>query len=252
MKHILVWLLTSLPLTALAAPLPPALALVQKQGGSVGQRFAAPDGLTGWVVTFPGRSLIVYTTVSGDYLISGMVVDQGGNDLTAQYQDRYFPKPDLSALAATLAADPTLVDEGAPQAPPLYIFADANCIYCNKLWNDLRPFVTGGKVRVHWAMVATLKASSQGRAAAILASPDKLAALFTDESRFDKTNEEGGIAPLDPVPKDIAAVLTRHGNEMASTGGDGTPLLMFRAGGKWQSAVGMPADLPAFLAGLQP
>jgi thiol:disulfide interchange protein DsbG len=252
MKHILASLLALLPPATLAAPLPPALMLIQKQGGTVGQSFAAPDGLTGWAVTFPGRSMIVYTTVSGKYLISGLVVDQGGNNLTAQYQDRYFPKPDVSKLAATLAADPTLVDEGPSQAPPLYVFADANCFYCNKLWNDLRPFVTGGKVRVHWAMLAFLKPSSQGRAAAILAAPDKVAALFTDESKFDRSNEEGGIAPLDPVPKDIAAILTHHADEMASAGGDGTPLLIYRNGGKWQSADGMPTDLQAFVAALGP
>jgi thiol:disulfide interchange protein DsbG len=252
MRQILVSLLAALPLAALAAPLPPALVLVQKQGGSVGQSFAAPDGLTGWVVTFPDRSLIVYTTVSGNYLISGLVVDQGGNNLTAQYQDRYFPKPDVSKLAATLAADPTLVDEGSPKAPPLYVFADANCFYCNKLWNELRPFITGDKVRVHWAMLGFLKPSSQGRAAAILAAPDKVAALFMDESKFDQPNEEGGIPPLDPIPNDIAAVLSRHASEMASAGGDGTPLLLYRNGGKWQSVVGMPPDIQAFIAALQP
>jgi thiol:disulfide interchange protein DsbG len=252
MKHILALLLAWLPLAALAAPLPPALVLVQKQGGSVGQSFAAPDGLTGWVVTFPDRSLIVYTTVSGNYLVSGLLVDKGGNNLTAQFQDRYFPKPDVSALAATLAADPTLVDEGSPKAPPLYVFADANCFYCNKLWNELRPFVTAGKVRVHWAMLAFLKPSSQGRAAAILAAPDKVAALFTDESKFDKTNEEGGIPPLDPVPKDLAAALSNHDGEMLSAGGNGTPLLLYRNGGKWQSADGMPTDLQAFVAALSP
>ncbi|HEY1773006.1 MAG TPA: thiol:disulfide interchange protein DsbG [Gammaproteobacteria bacterium] len=251
MRHILVWLLAALPLAALAAPLPPALMLVQKQGGSVGQSFAAPDGLTGWVVTFPNRSLIVYTTVSGNYLISGLVLDQSGADLTAQYLDRYFPKADVTKLAATLAADPTLVNEGSPKAPPLYVFADANCFYCNKLWNELRPYVTSGKVRVHWAMLAFLKPTSQGRAAAILAAPDKTAALFTDESKFDLPKEEGGIAPLDPVPGDIAAALDRHNSEMTSAGANGTPLLIYRNDGKWQSVDGMPADIQAFVTALQ-
>lgn len=252
MRYILALLLAVSPLAAFAAALPPALVLIQKQGGTVGQSFAAPDGLTGWVVTFPDRSLIVYTTVSGNYLISGLVVDQAGRDLTSQYQDRYFPKPDVSRLATTLATDPTLVDEGSPDAPPLYVFADANCFYCNKLWNELRPYVTSRKVRVRWAMLAFLKPTSPGRAAAILAAPDRLAALTQDESKFDRVNEEGGIAPLDPVPDDIAAPLKRHMDEMASAGANGTPLLLYRNGGKWQSADGMPADIRAFVAGLQP
>ena len=252
MRYLLVPLLAALPLAALAAPLPPALSQVQKQGGVVGQSFAAPDGLTGWVVTFPDRSLILYTTVSGNYLVSGLLVDQGGKNLTSQYEDRYFPKPDVSTLAAALATDPSLADEGSPKAPPLYVFADANCFYCNKLWNELRPYVAGGKVRVHWAMLAFLKPTSQGRAAAILAAPDKTAALFTDESTFDKANEEGGIPPLDPVPGDIAAALNRHLSEMGSAGANGTPLLLYRNDGKWQSIDGMPTDLQAFVAALQP
>jgi thiol:disulfide interchange protein DsbG len=252
MRQFLISLLAVLPLAALAAPLPPALVLIQKQGGTVGQSFAAPDGLTGWVVTFPDRSLIVYTTVSGNYLISGLLVDKGGSNLTAQFQDRYFPKADLTKLVATLAADPTLVHEGSPSAPPLYVFADANCFYCNKLWNELRPFVTGGKVRVHWVMLAFLKPTSQGRAAAILAAPDKVAALFTDESKFDQAKEEGGIPPLDPIPKDLAVTLNTHYAEMISAGADGTPLLLYRNDGKWQSVDGMPPDLTAFMAALGP
>ena len=251
MRYLLLSLLAMLPLTALSAALPPALMQVQKQGGSVGQSFAGPDGLTGWIVTFPGRSLIVYTTVSGNYLISGLLLDQTGKDLTSQYQDRYFPKPDVSKLAATLATDPTLVDEGSPKAPLIYAFADANCFFCNKLWNELRPFVTGGKVHVRWVMLAFLKPTSQGRAAAILAAPDKTAALFTDESKFDLASEEGGIAPLDPVPGDIVTVLNHHTEQMVSAGANGTPLLLYRNDGKWQSMDGMPTDIQAFIGALQ-
>jgi hypothetical protein len=73
-----------------------------------------------------------------------------------------------------------------------------------------------------------------------------------DESKFDQPNEEGGIPPLDPIPNDIAAVLSRHASQMASAGADGTPLLLYRNGGKWQSVVGMPPDIQAFIAALQP
>jgi thiol:disulfide interchange protein DsbG len=240
-----------LPLSALAA-MPPALQTLQKKGGVVGQSFIGPDGLTGWVITYNGKTLVVYTTSSGNYVLNGELIDQDGNNLTTQYAQRYVPPPDLAKLVATLEQDRTLVDEGEAKAPPLYVFADPNCIYCNQFWNDIRPFVASGKVRIHWAMVSFLKQSSPGRATAILTAKDKLAAFTLDESKFDKANEEGGIPPVDPMPVEVRAALTTHSSEMFSAGGQGTPLLVFRSGGKWYWLEGLPKDMQAFVDGLQP
>jgi thiol:disulfide interchange protein DsbG len=252
MRHVLVSLLAALPLATLAAPLPPALTLVQKQGGTVGRSFAAPDGLTGWVVTFPDRSLVVYTTVSGDYLISGLLVNQGGANLTEQYSDTYIEQPAANKLASMLAGDPTLVDEGDPHAPEIYAYIDANCSFCNKLWTGVRPYVQSGKLRVHWVVLAFLKESSPARGAAILAAPDRLAALTQDESKFDKQHEEGGIAPLQTIPPAIENALATHTAEMTEAGSQGTPLLLYRKGSVWTLSDGMPRDLPAFLNMVNP
>ena len=236
---------TSLPIAAYA--LPPALASLQKQGAVIGQSFPAPDGLTGWVVKIQEHSLIVYTTLSGSYAMSGALVDDGGNNLTQKYSDTYIERPAAARLAEQLANDPMLVDEGDLHAPELYAYADANCIFCNKLWTELRPYVQSGKVRVHWVMVAFLKESSPGRGAAILAAPDRLAALSQDESKFDTQHEQGGIPTLDPIPAAVAAALKAHSAEMAETDAQGTPLLLYRKGSTWTLSDGMPRDLPAFL-----
>lgn len=240
-----------LPLSALATT-PPALQTLQKNGADIQQSFIGPDGLTGWVVTYKGRTLVVYTTSSGNYVINGELVDKDGNNLTTQYTQRYVSPPDLAKLVATLQQDPTLVDEGDTKAPPLYVFADPNCIYCNRFWNDVRPFVVSGKVRIHWAMVSFLKQSSAGRATAILTAKDRLTALTLDESKFDKANEEGGIPPVDPMPADVHGALMTHGTELNAAGGQGTPLLVFRTGGKWYTLEGLPSDMKAFIGGLQP
>ena len=250
MRRLLPLLLALLPLSALAAT-PPALETLQKQGAVIGQSFIGPDGLTGWVITFKGKTLVVYTTSSGNYVLNGELVDKDGNNLTSQYTQRYVPPPDLANLVAALQQDLTLVDEGDPKAPPLYVFADPNCIYCNQFWNDVRPFVTSGKVRIHWAMVSFLKPSSAGRATAILTAKDRLAAFTLDESKFDKANEEGGIPPVDPMPAEVHGALTNHISEMYSTGGQGTPLLVFYSGGRWYSPEGLPKDMKGFVAGLE-
>jgi thiol:disulfide interchange protein DsbG len=239
-------------LPALAADLPPALQPLIAQGGVVGESFPGPDGLTGWVMKISGRNLIVYTTPTGNYVMSGALLDKTGTNLTKTYGEKYLPKPDAAKLAAALAADGTLVEEGVPQAPLLYAYADPNCIFCNKLWNELRPYLQSGKVRVRWVMLGFLKQTSKGRAAAIIAAKDRAGALSLDETQFDKQHEEGAIPPLDPIPSDIAKVLTLHETQMNDADGRGTPMLLFRRDGQWALNYGMPKDLPAFMATLDP
>jgi thiol:disulfide interchange protein DsbG len=236
----------SLPIAVFA--LPPALVSLQKQGAVIGQRFPAPDGLTGWVVKIQGRNVIVYTTPSGSYAMSGALVDDGGNNLTEKFSNTYIEQPAAAKLVDQLANDPMLVDEGDPHAPELYAYADANCSFCNKLWTELRPYVQSGKVRVHWVMLAFLKDTSSGRGAAILAAPDRLAALMTDESKFDKKHEEGGIPPMDPIPPKVSAALQNHAAQMAEAGGQGTPLLLYRKAGTWTLGDGMPRDFQTFMS----
>lgn len=245
-------LLLGMSLPIAASALPAALLSLQKQGAVIGQRFPAPDGLTGWVVKIQGRNVIVYTTASGEHALSGALVDKAGDNLTEQYADTYIEQPAANKLATMLAGDPMLVDEGAPNAPELYAYADANCIFCNRLWTEIRPYVQSGKVRVHWVMVAFLKDTSPGRGAAIMAAPDRLAALTQDESKFDTQHEQGGIPPLDPVPPALVGALKAHAAEMAEAGAQGTPLLLYRKGSNWILSDGMPRDIQTFLNMVNP
>jgi thiol:disulfide interchange protein DsbG len=234
------------------ADIPPALASLQAQGGVIGHSFPAPDGLTGWVVQIQGRSLILYTTPSGAYVLSGPLVDKGGNNLTEQYSNTYIEQPAANKLFAQLANDPMLIDEGNPHAPEMYAYVDANCIYCNKLWTEVRPYVQSGKIRMHWVILAFLKDSSPGRGAAILAAPDRLAALMLDETQFDKEHEEGGIPPLTPIPPTVVGALNAHSAELAEAGSQGTPLILYRKGSTWTLSDGMPRDFQAFLNTVNP
>jgi thiol:disulfide interchange protein DsbG len=268
MKHIPGLLLAALlPLSAYAGPtppsaapapaatthaVPPALQPLVQNGGRVVRSFPAVDGLTGWVVMYQDHMLVIYTTSSGNYGFSSPLVDKGGVNLTQQYYTQYVLGPAAEDAAAVLAKDPYLVDEGSAVAPLLYVYADPNCIYCNKLWTQLRSYVQAGKVHVRWAMVSFLKKTSPGRAAAILAAKDRAAALAQDESKFDAAQEEGAIPELSPVPAELQAVIDTHNKAMAMAGGQGTPLMVYRKGGKWVVSEGWPQDLKAFIAALDP
>lgn len=229
---------------------PAPLLKIQDQGGQVVESFPAADGLTGWLLKVQGRYVIVYSTPSGDYIISGALVDKDGKNLTSAYGDKYVPKPDANKLAAALGTDPWLVEEGSPAAPLIYIYADPNCIYCNKLWVELRPYVGTGKVRIRWVLLDFLKPTSSGRAAAILSSKDRAAGLSQDEIKFDKDNEEGGIPERLPVPVELGEALKLHTQEMNDAGAGGTPTLIVHRKDGWSILYGAQQDLSALMASL--
>jgi len=234
----------------LGMPMPAPLQRIEKEGGSVLRSFPAPDGLTGWVLRIQGRNLIVYSTPGGGYILSGNLVDKDGKNLSAEYADKYIPKPDAAKLVAELSADSWLVDEGAASAPLIYVYADPNCVYCNKMWNDIRPYVESGKLHVRWALLDFLKPTSAGRAAAILTARDRGAALAQDETKFDRDHEEGGIPELKPVPPDVDNVLKMHTEQMNDAGGAGTPTILVHKQDGWEILYGAPKDLPGLIASL--
>ena len=252
MRSTLLFLALWLPGLAAAdnSPLPSALQHLLSQGMVVQRSFPGPDGLTGWVVKVSGRSVVVFTTASGDYAINGLLVDSKGNNLTHFYEQEYIQHITPADLVSVLTKDPMLVDEGSVKAPLIYVYADPNCVFCNRFWTALRPYLQSGKVHVRWAMLAFLKDTSAGRAAAILDAKDRVAALAEDETKFDQTREEGGIPPLDPVPYDLRGELLLHSSQMADIGGQGTPLILFHQADGWHRTEGLPQDMPKFIGSL--
>ncbi|HEV2111396.1 MAG TPA: thiol:disulfide interchange protein DsbG [Gammaproteobacteria bacterium] len=142
------------------------------------------------------------------------------------------------ASAATLAADPPLwqrlgqatwVAEGATHPQHLfYVVTDANCPYCNELWQKLRPFYGQG-LQVRYVMVGILADSSPGKAAAILEARDPAAALDQDEAQYGKLPDDlgGGIRPVSkPKPRTLA-LLKSNERLMYDLGAQGTPVLIY-------------------------
>lgn len=221
--------------------LPKALeTLRQQRGFDVIKEFKTDaPGINGYVLEGKsGKVGILYTYK--DFLISGVLLDANGKNLSKKYAQEYIPKPDYAAGIKNLKQS-GFFSEGKKGAPEMYVFADPNCYYCHKFWKATRNWVKQGKIRIHWAMVGFLKKSSAGRAAAIMAANDGAKALATDEQNFNLKKEEGGIAELNPIPEKYKNALEDHSKLMSKLRFSGTPGIVFKdTKGEWQGVNGMP------------
>lgn len=129
----------------------------------------------------------------------------------------------------------------------LYVFFDANCFYCHLTWKALQPYEAAG-LQVRWVPVAYQQPSSAGRAAAIMQARDRVAALRANETRYDASRFDGGIAPMASVPKALVEQLHANTRLMRAFGAPGTPLVVWKAAdGAVRYKVGVPrlSELPA-------
>lgn len=222
---------------------PAQLNQLAKQGKlSVEKRFDTIDpALNGYLVKSGTSYQVVYGL--GDYLLVGNLISPAGENMNAKYTDEYRPKIDLGKVVEQIKKQALVVVTGAGQAPVLYAFADPNCIYCHRLYEAAQPLVEAGRLQIRWVMVAFLKKTSPGRAAAILLAEHPAQALHGNEEDFDAANEQGGIAPLTTIPADITAQLKTHAELMTQAGGTGTPTVIYRdKAGNWAAIYGAPKE----------
>ena len=144
-----------------------------------------------------------------------------------QPKPQYASKPEYRALFLELEkAD--VIAEGAKDAKSvLYVFFDSNCLYCNLTWKALQPYEKAG-LQVRWVPVAYQKPSSVGRAAAIMESPDRVAALRENEVNYDRPHYDGGIKPVDKPQAQLTAQLQANTELMRKFGVPATPLLVWK------------------------
>ncbi len=218
--------------------------------------FQGPHGLTGVVVQTadtPPSTSVVWISPDDAAIISGTLFDAGATDLNqAALMDLGFRlRPAQSLQRASVAAAHPLVAGSA--GPVLTAFIDANCIYCHLLYRQLMPYVSNRKVRVRFVMVGIIKPDSNARAIAILSSGDPLAALKRDQDAFDTAAEEGGF-PIQGTPRSpiAASAVTANNALLSKSGIDGTPAFLYcsKSKGAVQQLIGLPQDLPQFLADL--
>ena len=190
--------------------------------------FPGPGGLTGIEVTLQGHPTVAFATADGQYLIAGPVLNKQGEDEahTAMVRLGLIPKPaSAGALAAKAAgADSFVLGTGGPE---ITAFVDPNCIFCHKFYEEAKPLIDAGKLRVRYVVVAFLKPSSTPKAAAILGAADPAAAMAKNEKGFDTVTEEGGIAPAqNPAAATLSAV-ENNTKLLGESGEMATPTLIY-------------------------
>ena len=128
----------------------------------------------------------------------------------------------------------------------LYVFFDANCLYCHLTWKALQPYETAG-LQVRWVPVAYQQPSSMGRAAAIMEARDRVSALRINEKGYNAAQFQGGIEPMAKVPDTLAARIQANTELMRSFGAPGTPALVWKdSDGTVRIKAGIPrlSELP--------
>lgn len=197
------------------------------------------EGLTGYLVRNGGYQTVIYS--EDGYLMLGPLYGPQGHNLSTRYADKYQAKPDVKAILGSLDAD-RFITQGPDDARTLYVFADPNCIFCHKLYQQTKPLVDAGKLQVKWIMVAVLGPNSLGRAVSILDAKDGAAALAHNEAHFDVANEQGG-APIGQPDAALAGVLDANRKAMFALGSSGTPTVIYRGqDGTLVSHQGVPPD----------
>lgn len=109
----------------------------------------------------------------------------------------------------------------------LYIFIDANCPFCHKLWLGLQPYYRKG-LQVRDLLVGVIAPSSPAKAAAIIDARDPAGALRTNELHWgSRSDGGGGIAPVAHPSDEDLRILAHNLALMHGFGFPGTPGLVY-------------------------
>jgi thiol:disulfide interchange protein DsbG len=134
-----------------------------------------------------------------------------------------------SALFSQLEKADAVVEGARDSRHLLYVFFDANCYYCHLTWKALQPYEAVG-LQVRWVPVAYQQPSSVGRAAAIMESTDRVAALRQNETGYDRAHFDGAIAPLPKTSPARVKSLEANTKLMRAFGAPGTPAVVWKNG----------------------
>jgi len=112
-----------------------------------------------------------------------------------------------------------------PNARAVYVFADPECGYCNRLWKSIGASTTHG-AEVRYLLVGVITPNSIPKAAAILQSANPSEALAKHESGF----ANGGITPASTISDATSEELTINASLMDALGIQATPAIVYEDG----------------------
>lgn len=223
---------------ALAKDWPAPIKAIEAQGVEVIGSFEAPGGMKGYAGVMRQQPLPLYLTPDGQHVIVGPMFDSKGKELSEEPLERLVSKPMADKGWKQLESSTWIADGGKNAPRVVYTFTDPNCPYCNKFWNDARPWIKAGKVQLRHVMVGILGPTSPGKAAALLTAKDPQAAM----TQHEQQRASGGVKPLGSVSKAVQEQLDANQGLMQQLGSSATPTIFYKdAGGKLQKVQGAPS-----------
>lgn len=214
----------------------PVFEALDELGVSVVQEFEIEGELRAFAGMVSGQPIAIYVDSDGSAIV-GTRMGSDGARLDELVLQEVVSAPMAEQEWGQLALSDWVLD-GDENAPRIaYVFSDPNCPFCNRFWEDSRPWVDAGRVQLRHIMVGIIQEDSPGKAAAILEADDRSAALQENESNF----AQGGIEPAETLSTRVRETLDSHQSLMLSQGFRGTPGIVVRGGnGEIQKYSGMP------------
>ena len=226
----------------------PSAQFLAEQGLQIVGPMQSAGGLKAWAAYRDQQPIPIYRMPDGKHWVIGTVIDAQGKDVNAKALHNAVQKPMGQGFWADLERTHWIGD-GRPDAARIaYVFTDPNCPYCNQLWRDARPLVQAGQLQLRHILVGMLRPSSEGKAAAILASKAPEQALASHAMAYadahGKNPDALGIEPLQRIPLSARDALANNAALMSSAGLGATPATIWKnAQGLVQIRTGMPPGL---------
>ena len=226
----------------------PSEKFLAEQGLTVVGSMPAEGGLKAWAAYRDQQPIPIYRLPDGKHWVIGTVIDAQGKDVNAKALQSAVQKP-MGQQAWSDLERTHWIGDGKPDAPLIaYVFTDPNCPYCNQLWREARPLVQSGQLQLRHIMVAVLRPSSEGKAAAILKAPSPEKALASHAQAYanahGKDPDSLGIAALTRIPLSARDALANNLSLMTAMGIRATPATI------WKNAQGLVQTRTGMLPGL--
>jgi thiol:disulfide interchange protein DsbG len=138
--------------------------------------------------------------------------------------------PGSAAGTAAVVTDPLALAAGArgfsvgpaTGAPTLYVFFDATCPHCARLWADSQAL--HDRLKMVWIPVGLLRHGAE-HGAAILAAGDPVAAMAANEAAVRAGRSD---APASPPPADAIAAVKANTEVFNRLGVQSVPAVVYR------------------------
>ncbi len=225
--------------SAVSEDIPAAIKNLENRGVEIIGKLDTPADIDAYAAIAKQQPLAVYLTPDKQHVIIGTLIDEDGHDITYDALQEATVGVWSESTWQTLT-DSSWVADGNPNAERIvYMFTDPNCPFCHKFWEQSRPWVDSGAVQLRHILVGMLTETSEGKAAAILASNNPSVALMEHEKKLNQS----GIEPLEDIPSDIAEQLKENADVMNDLMITGTPGILYHdSEGQLKIQRGAPLD----------